>query len=343
MTEAKTPITAGRRQFLTRTGLTAIAVSLPASLWVRRAAAFQGQVPTDDQLLATVLQRFIYDTYAGVFAFEVPGNDCYSITQAVAVTGPGGQPSDSFEDDLLDCKLNGNFLALQHIVNEQSILPIAFIRTQLSVLIGALGNNPISMPGQGGDGEEVVFLDEALSRLLDEGSLEQGTQGCADLAPIQLNTSLLIAVVLNLGASVVDPSSISSGGGEACGTGLLTPFARLNFADKQRVFELLDLSTNQSNPLISAVLGPTLLGITGILSGTLLSAAGLVAYSEAMNLDVQKYIDTGEVELDLSKPVRGWEIAQYQTFERNGKLVGDTVHGWDVFEGYWEGRTEATS
>lgn len=341
--DSETSNSPGRRQFIVRTGLAAVAASLPASLWTRRAAAFQSAVPTEDQILATVLQRFIYDTYSALLAFEVPGNDCYSIAQGVAVPGIGGQPNDGYEEDLLDCKLNGNFLALQHLVDEQSILPDDFIRTQLAILISRLGDNPIMVPGQGPDGQAVVFLDEALARLLDQGTLEVGADGCSELPPLRLSTSLLIAVILNLSASLADPSSILPDGGSTCGTGLLTPFARLGFVDKQRAFELLDLTTSQSNPIISTVLGPTILGVTGLLSGTILSAAGLVAYSEAQRLNVLKYIETGEVELDFSGPVPGWEIARYQTFERNGRTVGDTVHGWDVLEGYWQGRTEADS
>ena len=331
----------GRRQFLVRTGLAAVAASLPTTLWAGRATALQNMPPPNDQLLATVLQRFTYDTYAALLAFEVPGNDCYSVAQGVTANGVGGQLEDSFEADLADCRLNGTFLALQHLVDEQSILPDDLIRTQLSVLINALGNLPIQFVEQGPLEDADVFLDEALGRLIDQGVLEQNVEGCTDLAPIRLSTSVLIAVLLNVCASVVDPKSILPGGRATCGTRLLTPFARLGFVDKQRVFELLDLTTNDSNPIISTLLGPTLLGLAGLLSGTIISATGLVAYSEASRLNVRRYVETGEVEVDYDGPLPGWEMARYQTFERGGRMVGDTVHGWDVFEGYWEGRTEA--
>ena len=332
-----------RRQFMTRTGLVAVATALPSALFAKNASAFIVlPKPSSNQVIANVLHRLVFDTFSGLLAFVAPGNDCYSVAQGgLPLTKPGGALANSLEEDLVDCELNGNFLALQHLVNTQPILPIDFLRTQIQVLTTALRLNPISLPISGIADSELIDLDEALDQLLDEGTLTPQNTGCQTLPPVGLSSSLLSSLLLNLVATLVDPSTLTTDPPPGCGAPV-TPFARLSFNDKETVFEELDRFTSNENPVLSALLGPSLLGLLSLLGSGLLSAAAMVSYSEASNLDVQRLTETGQVDLDLSRPVSGWDLSNYQKHQRGGVTVYDTVHGWDVFGGYWEGRTEAT-
>jgi hypothetical protein len=337
----------GRRQFLIRTGLLAVASIFPVPVWAQPAPMLTQPHMTDDHIIAMTLLRFVYDTFSGLLAFMVPGDDCYSVTQGVAVPGPGGALNNNLEEDLLDCKLNGNFLAMQRLIDaidEEAPLPSSVTRVMISSLIVSLKNHPIPLPTQDATRDLMLRLDDALLRLLDGVPLTASPNGCDEVPRVGLSPSLLSAVALNLVATVVNPDSVASPSDtdNSCTTVLRTPFARLSFIEKQRVFELLDLPTNEADPILSEVLGPTVLGLFSLLGGALMSTAGLVAFSEASNLDVQTYIDTGVVDLDLSQPVTGWQLARYQMHQRDGGTLYDTVHGWDEFEGYFEGRMEAT-
>lgn len=135
--------------------------------------------------------------------------------------------------------------------------------------------------------------------------------------------SSVVAMLLNLVATQVNPASVN-------GT-FLSPFARLSYADKCAVFEQLEgpnadlvatLDANMDEPFAE-----TLSGTLRFLAGALLEFATYGSYGEYGVWDAERKTIT-------ERPV-GWQLSGYQP--------DGVVHGWDDFQGYYEGRKQVTN
>lgn len=170
-----------------------------------------------------------------------------------------------------------------------------------SELATGLGQPFQQVPLQLSDGSTVT-LGEAVTHVV----------GTLDSVPL----SLLLALALDALALFVRPGSA---------IGLLpSPFARLSWRDKARVFQLLENPGDDTLRMISERLkepvSKTLLGYVQLAALGLLAFAGMGAYSEWAVIDPAK-------RTLRSRPV-GWQIARYAG-------VSD---GWDEFKGYYQDR-----
>jgi hypothetical protein len=232
----------------------------------------------------------VVDTFSGVAAFVVPGDDEFSRQQGVAPPEPGGVAAET----------------------------PAFLAETLNVFLPAP--------------DVAAFLIEALELRLAAVPLPDGLHGASWLEAVlehdgTVPLAPLIAGVLNLLAVEVDPAS-------AAGP-FLTPFARLSFANKARVWEEFEVNLPQLFtfgapgsllPTLSLLL--PLLGTLGSLlrfaSGALLELAAFGSYTEHAVFDSS----TGEL---TGRPV-GWDRAACQP--------DGPVEGWDEFC-YYQDRTQA--
>ena len=132
--------------------------------------------------------------------------------------------------------------------------------------------------------------------------------------------SMLLALALNALALFVRPSSA---------VGILpTPFARLSWRDKAKVFELLESPGDDALRMISERIKEpvtrTLIGYLQLAGLGLLAFTGLGAYSEwAVRDPATRTL--------RAQPV-GWRLSRY----------GGVSDGWDEFKGYYQGRKEAS-
>ncbi|MGH4023147.1 MAG: hypothetical protein ACRDRV_01025 [Pseudonocardiaceae bacterium] len=289
-----------RRAFLARVGLLGAAIGAAGvgGLLPRFASAQPGTgsglAPLVDAL-RPALAELARDTLNGLCAFTVPGSDPYSQAQGTPQTGPGGLAAKApdFLIDSLD-----NFVPFP----DEIARPVA---QALALATGLDGSN-IALPGLDLPPAEAATLDDALHLLL------------ANDATVPL--SLAVAGLLNLLATQVNPAAVSGS--------FLSPFARLSYPEKARVFELLEgpdadlvglLAVEFPQPLQDSVSG-----LLRFVAGALLEFATFGGYHEFAVFDPATRQLTG-------RPV-GWELSGYQP--------DGPVEGWDEFVGFYQGRTE---
>lgn len=282
-----------RRAFLARIGVLGAAVG--ASGLLPRAALAQQGNPVDDvvKLLRPVLAELARDTMNGLTVFTFPGPDEYSKAQGTPRAEPGAMEAKTtdFMIDALD-----NFVPF----------PDEVLRPVTAALTTGLADSGIKLPGMELLPKELGTLDKALSKLLHND------------ATVPL--SLPIAGMLNLVATSVNPAAVNGR--------FVSPFARLSYQEKAKVFEIIEtpasdlvstLDVNLPEPLKDSVSG--LLKFVG---GALLEFASFGSYTEYAVFDPETKQLTG-------RPV-GWQVTGYQP--------DGPVEGWDEFIGYYQGRTE---
>lgn len=282
-----------RRVFLARIGLLGAAASSGGLLRPVTAGAQILPLPGLVDLLRQLLADLSRDTFDGLSAFVVPGPDRYSRAQGTPRDEPGGiqAKATDFTMAALD-----NFVPFPQELAD----PVA---TALTTGISDLG---IDLPDVllGLLPLPVDTLDEALRVLLENDET--------------LPLSLVVALLLNLLATQVNPAAVS---------GLfLSPFARLSFAEKAAAFSLVEgpdadlvalLDTELTEPLRGSVSG--LLRFVG---GALLEFPVFGSYNEFGVFD--------PTTKSLRATPVGWELTAY----------GGVSDGWDEFLGYYQGRTE---
>jgi hypothetical protein len=288
----------GRREFLVRTGLVGAAVTMvdvPTFL-----DAAPGDAATLAQL-APVLDALSTDTINGLIAFVVPGPDAYSVAQGVSDTKPGGIAA------------NGAGFLLSSLDFFYPV-PQEPLRLLVQSLETGLNNNLPPLSGVSllsGQPALIEQLDLALGALLKE-------QGAVPL-------SLVVALLLNFLATLVDPAAHNGA--------FLSPFSRLNFAEKAKAFALVEqeattvaamLDSNLPEPLKDS-----LSGFLEFLSGALLEFAAFGSFSEygVFNATTRTVGST---------PV-GWGLSQYQVASGF-----QPVEGWNELKGYLGGVTQAS-
>ncbi|MPZ94297.1 MAG: hypothetical protein GEU96_05115 [Propionibacteriales bacterium] len=286
----------GRRAFLARIGLLGAAVGagglLPRSAL---AATPTGNplLPDIVDLLRPVLAELARDTMNGLTVFALPGPDAYSEAQGTPSPTPGAMEAKAtdFMMDALD-----NFVPF----------PDELARPVGAALANGLAGTGIKLPGLELLPGELATLDGALRWMLQNDET--------------LPLSFPVAGMLNLLATRVNPLSVN---------GLfLSPFSRLTYADKARVFELVERTDSDLVALLDAEfpepLKNSVSGLLKFVGGALIEFATFGAYTEYAVFDKRSKQLTG-------RPV-GWSLTGYQP--------DGPVEGWDDFIGYYQGRTE---
>jgi hypothetical protein len=287
-----------RRTFLARIGVlgamagtAGAAALLPAG----DTAAAQDLLSIPVSVLRPVLAELARDTINGLSAFVLPGNDPYSTAQGTPRTEPGAiaAKATDFYLDALD-----NFVPF----------PDQYLRPLAAAFVTAVDDSGIELPVNLGAllPVQLIALDEALARVLAND----------ETLPI----SFLVAGLLNLSATRVNPAALH---------GLfVSPFARLSYDEKARVFQLIE----QVDPALLAMLDRnlpqplhnSLSGLLRFLGGALLEFGPFGAMTEYAVYDRRTRRLT-------ARPI-GWTLSGYQP--------DGPVEGWDDFRGYYQGRTE---
>ncbi len=138
--------------------------------------------------------------------------------------------------------------------------------------------------------------------------------------------SLLVALLLNFVATMVDPAAVNGA--------FLSPFSRLSFTEKTKAFGLME--TDAANIAaaidgkISEPVRDSISGLIEFLAGALLEFAAFGAFNEfgVFNPATRTLTAT---------PV-GWTLSNYLALAPGNR----PVEGWNDFQGYLGGETEAT-
>ncbi len=211
-----------RRDFLTRSGIVgAVAAISPMLLASNKSQA--GWI--SNSVIKQVLNAVTLDTFKGVSAFVMPGNDWHSVTQGEASWEVGGLASNS-EQYLLE-NLD-NYLPWPKDIGNSI----------LSALAGALSDSAGSIPLGVAillKPVEVTILN-AIDKKLD------GLIGDSEVIPL----GHVFSLILNITATMVNPLTINGGH--------ISAFSRLNMGEKAQVFQRLETG----EPSISDLIGDRL-------------------------------------------------------------------------------------
>ncbi|MGW7555735.1 hypothetical protein [Streptomyces rimosus] len=231
-----------RRAFLARTGGLGAAGAGLAGGHGRAAAAPAPGVEELIGLVRPVLARLALDTFRGLAAFALPGDDAYSRAQGTPRGRAGGVTAEAGE--LVVASLD-RFVPF----------PQEVARPLTMALVTATAEAGIELPRH--LPSELGRLDAALRLLL------RGDE--------KIPLSLVAAVLLGLLAAQVNPA--------ATGGPFLSPFSRLSYRDKARAFELLEHTDSDLVALLDAHLPQPLRGsVSGLLKYLGSGLLSLVAF-----------------------------------------------------------------
>ncbi|MQA13093.1 MAG: hypothetical protein GEV09_02695 [Pseudonocardiaceae bacterium] len=287
-----------RRDFLIRAGVVGAVVAVGGA-GVRTARAG----PVDDLPLETAreaTQRLARDTIRGLVVLTVPSDDPYSRAQGVTSPTPGAIQTKG--DEVLLEGLD-NFLPIPDRMASELAAAFATGVSHSPLPDDLLG--PLAAQGESG----AARLDDALEVLVHND----------EAIPL----SLLVAMLLNFEASLVDPRS-------PAGPFPASPFANLSAADKAEVFRRLEQPQPELVALIDSRLPEpgkeSVSGTIQYVAGTLLEFNGFVAYTEFGVFDRERLVAT-------ERPI-SWDISNYLPGRRT------PVDGRDELLGYYQGRRE---
>lgn len=259
--------------------------------------AFAG--PSDEALgpvlraLNPVLDELSRDTINGLVAFTTPGSDAYSKAQGTPRPEPGGL--DARATDFVLLALN-NYVPFP----DQLVRPV--------VAAFKTGFEDIDLPLPGGlldlPIDQIESLDDALGVLLENDQA----------VPL----SLVVALLLNFLGARVNPAAVNGR--------FASPFARLSYSEKARVFQLIEGPDSDLVEMLDEQMPePARNSVSGLLKfvgGALLEFATFGSYCEWGALD-------HDTKMLRSRPV-GYELTGY--------IPNGHVEGWDDFQGYYQGR-----
>ncbi|MFB4315511.1 hypothetical protein [Actinomadura sp. 21ATH] len=277
-----------RRAFLEAAGLCGAFTAASAL-----AAAPPAQADTDPGTdpVAAALGTLALDTMSGLAVFVMPGPDPYSRVQGTPRAEAGG----------VEARLP-EFLV--EMLNRFVPFPDQIAVPLLRALAQGAGDLRLPRPAGVPDAAAVRRADRGLRLLL-------RNDATVPLAPV-------VALILNLEAVRVDPRSLAGP--------FAAPFARLPYAGKARVFELLEGADSDLVALLDRHLPePYHRSVSGLIEFTangLLVLAALGGYSEWGVFDPETRRLTG-------RPA-GWRASGYTP----------SADGWDEFTGYYQDRTE---
>lgn len=300
---SNSPISNSRRQLLIRSGILGAAAAVaPGLLWPNSAQALHnGDAGVNAQQLHAALNALRDDTFFGVIACAVPGNDPYSQAQGVSTPAPGGIGTRA------DLYLSGGVDLLVPI-------PRPFMLQLLDSVGAYLAYAPIEIPPavadtlEGDEDRILRDLDSSLSNYLEE----------------DVSNSVLAALLLNLAASLIQDTSPEAP--------FLAPFSNLSWEQKTRVFaELEGKESWLKDALQWQIDDPDYRdAVPGVLQSIMAFAmrvAGFASYNEFAVFD--------EATRTIAQRPLGWVLSQYQP---DSPPVAD---GSDDFIGYYQGRRSA--
>lgn len=283
-----------RRIFLSRLGVLG-ALAGASTVMPGLSSAVAAPSGARDPLLGLVsrlLAELSRDTINGLAVFVVPGPDEYSKAQ--------GTPRS--EDGALEAR-TPDFLieALDNYVP----VPDQLARPVAAALANGLADVPLPLPADLPllSQDSLSQLDDAVRQLLRNDET--------------LPLSLLVALLLNTVATQVNPAAAQGP--------FLSPFSRLSFAEKAKVFELLEGPDAALVALLDSHLPGPLRGVASgllqFLAGALLEFSAFGSYCEWATFDPET--------LSVTETPVGWKLTGFD--------VG-VVDGWDEFKGYYQGR-----
>ena len=287
-----TTVPLDRRTFLARLGVLGAAAG--AGVLIPRAA---DGAPAIADLVRKIIDALVRDTFNAVGAFVAPGADPYSLAQGTPRTEPGALAARTPE-------------FLISFFDNYVGLPPELVRGISTALGDGLADVPIKLPGG-----TPVLVPGVLEALDDAVRLQLR-------GPDMLPLSGIIALLLNVVATQVEPASVSGP--------FVSPLARLSFGQKAAVLSVLE---QEDSPLVAALasqlgpaLGETVAGLVRFLSGALVEMAAFGTYCEWAVFD------------PATKSVRRRPVGWYLSGWDPGVL-----DGWDDFKGYYQGRRKAAN
>ena len=297
----QTPPNEGRRRLLVGSGiLGATAAVAPGLLVPGKAYADldSGDVQWTAEQLQAALEALRNDTFFGLIAFAVPGDDPYSQNQGVSSPIPGGIGTRA------DLYLSGG-------IDRLVPLPPQFMNQLLDGIGAYLNAAPLSIPDEAAAslGENGEWILENL-----DASLSQYLEG--DVA-----NSIMLTLLLNLVANqVIDEP----------GTGpFVAPFSNLTWEQKGRVMEALDGSNSWLKNALQwtipdATFREAAPGVLQTFISAVIRVASFASYNEFAVFDPEN--------LTVAQRPLGWVISGY---EPDAPPLPD---GGDDVIGYYQGR-----
>lgn len=297
----QTPLNQGRRTLLVGTGiLGAAALAAPGLLVPGKAYADlnSSEVQWTAEQLRAALEALRNDTFFGLVAFAVPGDDPYSEQQGVSTQIPGGIGTRG------DLYLTGG-------IDRVIPLPPQFMNQLLEGIGGYLNAAPLSIPDDaaaslGENGEWILEnLDASLSQYLEN----------------EVPNSIMLALLLNLVANQVI---------EQPGTGpFVAPFSNLTWEQKGRVMAALDGDNSWLKDALQWSISDQTFreaapGVLQTFISFVIRIASFASYNEFAVFDPEN--------LTVTQRPLGWVLSGYLP---DAPPIPD---GGDDFIGYYQGR-----
>lgn len=300
----QTPTNPGRRRWLVGTGILGAAAAVAPGLLVPARA--RADLDSDDtqwtaDQLRAALDALRDDTFFGLIAFAVPGNDAYSQQQGVSTEIPGGIETRA------DLYLTGG-------IDQVIPFPTRFLSQLLDGVGAYLDAAPLAIPDEAAEsleenGEWILEnLDASLSRYL-EGDLPN---------------SILVALLLNLVANQVI--------GQPGSGPFVAPFSNLSWEQKGQVMAALDGDDSWLREALrwtisDAAFRESAPGVLQTLVSFVMRIASFASYNEFAVFDPEN--------LTVAQRPLGWVLSGYLP---DAPPLPD---GGDDFIGYYQGRRSA--
>ena len=270
------PLSRHRRDFLTRSGLVgAVAAVSPLLL---SSSKSQASLFSSNAFISEVFNAITLDTFAGVSASVIPGNDWHSISQQQFTLDKGAVAANT-QQYLLE-NLD-NYLPWPQDIAAPILSALASAYSQ------AAGPIPFSLALVLKPVETLILnkLDEYMDKLI-------AGEETVPLAHV-------FSLILNITATMVNPLALRGSH--------ISPFSRLNFSEKMEVFKRLETGEPDIGQIISSNLTPEQAAVLPNLMATfarnLIQLTAFGAMSEWHALD-------GATRTLNFQPV-GWEISNY--------------------------------
>lgn len=297
----QTPLNPGRRRLLVGSGVLGAAAAVAPGLLVPGKAfadLSNSDVQWTTEQLQAALEALRNDTFFGLIAFAVPGDDPYSQNQGVSTAIPGGIGTRG------DLYLTGG-------IDRVVPMPEGFMAQLLDGIGAYLNAAPLAIPDAAAEslGENGEWILENL-----DASLSQYLQG--DVA-----NSIMLALLLNLVANQII---------EQPGTGpFVSPFSNLTWEQKGQVMAALDgenswLKNALEWTIPDATFREAAPGVLQMFISFVMRIASFASYNEFAVFDPEN--------LTVAQRPLGWVLSGYLP---DAPPIPD---GGDDFIGYYQGR-----
>lgn len=274
-----------RRNFIVRSGMAAAVAAVAPTLMLTSQDAEAGLLaPTE--VIKAVFDALTKDTFAGVAAFMVPGNDSYSLDQGEFYLFQQGALESDTDDFMIEI-----FNSIMEVPDTVAADLMVAITDALDEVSGPL---PVGVAALLSPLEQWVMrrLEEHINKLVDQNE--------------NIPLAHVFALLLNVMASQVNPWA----------PGLkISPFSRLSWTEKAEVFkkfetELPDLLSSIASRL-TGEMNEQIATLIRFAAGTTLQLSAFASYSEWHTYD-------SENRVLLGRP-HGWNMSNYLP---NGPVEG---------------------